>query len=234
MQILAFQHELFEGLGAMAPWFAARGVTVQMAQQFLPEPVVLPEPACLDLLIVLGGPMSVHDTAQYSWLLAEKAYIRACLDLGKPVLGICLGAQLIAEQLGAVVQKNTQPEIGWWPIDWTPAARQIWPDAVPASTVFHWHGDTFGLPVGAELLAKSAACAHQGFVLGQNVVGLQCHLEMTAATVEDLIEHGSDELIDAPFVASAQTMRAEPAASYRINQTLMAQLLAFLTRPGLF
>ncbi|MHB9022197.1 MAG: type 1 glutamine amidotransferase [Halothiobacillus sp.] len=230
MNVLAFQHESFEGLGAMAPWFEAQGATVRMIRQFEPESTPLPDPATLDLIIVLGGPMGVHDTAQYPWLAAEKAYIRASFEAKIPMLGICLGAQLIAEQLGAVVGKNPQPEIGWWPMEWTSAARTIWPEAVPASTVFHWHGDTFSLPAGSELLASSKACAHQGFLFEDRVVGLQFHLEMTAATVNDLIAHGSDDLIEAPFIANAQTMRAEPLKSFQTNQALMAQLLGYLTQ----
>ncbi|MBN2856260.1 MAG: amidotransferase [Halothiobacillaceae bacterium] len=228
MKVLAFQHESFEGLGAMAPWFAARNIAVQMVPQFLPSAAALPAPDALDFLIVLGGPMGVHDTEQHPWLIAEKAYIGQCLALNKPVLGICLGAQLIAEQLGAVVQKNHQPEIGWWLIDWLPAAQRIWPEAMGSQTVFHWHGDTFGLPAEAQLLAKSAACGHQGFVYQSKVVGLQFHLEMTEHTVNDLIEHGADELIEAPFVAGAAEIQAEPPQSYQKNQHLMAQLLSYL------
>lgn len=228
MQVLAFQHESFEGLGAMAPWFAARKIDVRMVPQFLPPQASLPAPERVDFLIVLGGPMGVHDTAQYPWLIEEKAYIRQYLNLGKPALGICLGAQLIAEQLGAGVQKNPELEIGWWPITWQPAAHRIWPQAVGSETVFHWHGDTFALPKQAELLATSIACGHQGFVYQSNVVGLQFHLEMTEATVNDLIEHGEDELIEAPFVAQAARIQAEPPASYLKNQQLMAQLLSYL------
>ncbi len=228
MQVLAFQHASFEGLGAMAPWFAARNISVQMVPQYAPLSTALPNPESLDFMIVLGGPMGVHDTAQYPWLIEEKAYLRQYLNLGKPALGICLGAQLIAEQLGAVVQKNPQPEIGWWPIEWMPAARRIWPKAVGSETVFHWHGDTFALPKQAELLAKSAACGHQGFIYQSKVVGLQFHLEMTLSTVNDLIEHGEDELNEAPFVAQAARIQAEPTASYQQNQQLMAQLLNYL------
>ncbi|WP_407276575.1 glutamine amidotransferase-related protein [Halothiobacillus sp. DCM-1] len=231
MNVVVFQHEAFEGLGALAPWLRARQAVITTVEQFEPQPVTPPPVATVDLLIVLGGPMSVHDTAQLPWLVTEKAYIREALAAGVPTLGICLGAQLMAEQAGAVVQKNPQPEIGWWPVQWRPEAQAIWPDEPAQTRVFHWHGETFGLPPGAALLGQSDACAHQGFVLpGGRAVGLQFHLEMTAETVDCLIEHSLDELVDAPFVASAETMRTEPAESYARNQQMMAQLLRFLTR----
>lgn len=232
MNVVVFQHESFEGLGALAPWLAQRSAVITTVEQFSAEPIPPPPVRTVDLLIVLGGPMSVHDTAQLPWLATEKAYIRAALAAGVPMLGICLGGQLIAEQSGASVVKNPQPEIGWWPLRWQAAAQRIWPQAAEETRVFHWHGETFSLPDGAEALGSSAACVNQGFILpGGRAVGLQFHLEMTAATVSDLIDHSPGELIDAPFVATAETLRAEPAESYAHNQQLMAQLLAFLTRP---
>lgn len=230
MQVLVFQHEPFEGLGAMAPWLVERGANVRMVLQFEPHQDPLPDPSSLDLVVVLGGPMSVHDTARYPWLASEKRYVRQVLDAGRPLLGICLGAQLIAEQLGAEISKNQQTEIGWWPIHWTDDAHTIWPEAKSPTRVYHWHGETFDLPRGAHRLATSAACANQGFLYGDRVIGLQFHLEMTLATVEDLIIHGRGELVTAPFIADEKTQLHEPASSYLQNQECMAELLGFLTR----
>lgn len=231
MNVVVFQHVSFEGLGALAPWLAQREAVITTVTQFVAEAIVPPPVTTVDLLIVLGGPMSVHDTAEHPWLLAEKTYLRQALAAGVPTLGICLGAQLIAEQSGARVLKNPQPEIGWWPVRWAEATRIFWPDEPDETRVFHWHGETFSLPAGAERLGASAACENQGFILpGGRAVGLQFHLEMTKDTVADLIEHSPGELIEAPFVASAQTIQAEPSLSYVHNQHLMAQLLDFLTR----
>lgn len=230
MQVLVFQHAPFEGLGALAPWFEAEDADVRMVPQFEPHDTTLPDPATLDLVIVLGGPMSVHDTDRYAWLASEKQYVQRVLEAGRPMLGICLGAQIIAEQLGATVRRNPYTEIGWWPIHWTDDAGIIWPEASSPTRVYHWHGETFDLPEGALRLATSAACANQGFLYGKRVVGVQFHLEMTAGTVEDLIIQGNDELIDAPFVADATTQFAEPASSYLQNQALMVQLMAYLLR----
>ncbi len=233
MQVVVFQHESFEGLGALAPWLAERSAVIVTVEQFSSSPVAPPPVSAVDLLIVLGGPMSVHDEARFPWLIQEKAYVHAALSAGVPTLGICLGAQLMAEQSGATVQKNPQPEIGWWAVVWSDGARRLWPTAPAQTRVFHWHGETFSLPPAAESLGESAACANQGFILpGGRAVGLQFHLEMTAETVDCLIENSPGELVDAPFVASAQTMRAEPPASYANNQRMMAELLSFLTRPA--
>lgn len=231
MQVLVFQHESFEGLGALAPWLESRSADVRVIPQFEPHDATLPEPDSLDLVIVLGGPMSVHDTHLHPWLAPEKQYLRRVLDAGCPMLGICLGAQLIAEQLGAAVRRNPHVEIGWWPVHWSENARVIWPDAKSPRRVYHWHGETFDLPDGAIRLASSAACVNQGFLHGERVVGLQFHLEMTAGTVEDLVMHGGDELVEAPFVAKAVTQLDEPASSYLQNQALMVQLLDYLVRP---
>lgn len=233
MRVLAFQHEAFEGLGALAPWFEENGADVRTVPQFEPHDGSLPDPSDIDLIIVLGGPMSVHDTVRYPWLVGEKRYIRAALDKRRPMLGICLGAQLIAEQLGADVTNNQHSEIGWWPIHWTDAAHTIWPRAKSPTRVYHWHGETFDLPKGAQRLATSAACANQGFLFGACVVGLQFHLEMTLTTIEDLIIHGRDELVVAPFIANEKNQLSEPAGSYLQNQELLAELLKFLTRDEL-
>ncbi len=114
MHVLVFQHVPFEGLGAMAPWLDEQKAQVQVIRQYEPEPGLLPALSAVDLIIVLGGPMSVHDADHYPWLEAEKAYIQTALRAKTPILGLCLGAQLIAEQLGGSVRKNLLPEIGWW------------------------------------------------------------------------------------------------------------------------
>lgn len=240
MHVLVFQHVPFEGLGAMAPWLDARKAQVQVIRQYEPESGLFPLLSGVDLIIVLGGPMSVHDAAQYPWLDAEKAYIRSALRAKTPILGLCLGAQLIAEQLGGTVQKNHLPEIGWWPVHWHAAAQHIWPECQPAigakleaieaagTRVFHWHGETFDLPAEAQLLAHSDACAHQGFLYRDHVVGLQFHLEMTPETVDHLLADGEDELIESPFVSQAAEMKSEPVDTYVHNQQLMGELLQYL------
>lgn len=240
MHVLVFQHVPFEDLGAMAPWLDARKAQVQVIRQYEPESGLLPALSAIDLIIVLGGPMSVHDTDQYPWLEAEKAYIQSALRAKTPILGLCLGAQLIAEQLGGTVRKNLLPEIGWWPVHWHAAAQHIWPEcqcadrpeleAIEAAgtRVFHWHGETFDLPAEAQLLAHSAACVNQGFLYRDHVVGLQFHLEMTPETVDHLLVDGAEELVDSPFVSTAEKMKSEPVDTYALNQRLIGELLQYL------
>jgi len=227
MKVNVFQHVPFEGLGSIAAWLDARGATTSWTR-FYDHPQ-LPDLADVDFIIVLGGPMSVNDETDLPWLVDEKRFIAAAISAGKPVLGICLGAQLIASALGARVYPGKQKEIGWFNIESTsfsPALFQF-PKAV---TVFHWHGETFDLPPGAVRLARSIACDNQAFQLGKNVIGLQFHLETTPASADAIITHCRDELVAGGLVQSEAAMRlVSPAPYERINQ-LMAALLEHLTR----
>ena len=160
MRVHVFQHVPFEGPGSVAQWAHARGAALTVTP--LLEPHSLPELGAVDVLVVLGGPMSVHDEACLPWLRDEKHFIGDAIASGTPVLGICLGAQLIAAALGARVYAGAKREIGWFPVYGLDHAEQAFrfPDVVNA---FHWHGETFDLPTGATLLARSEACACQAF-----------------------------------------------------------------------
>jgi GMP synthase (glutamine-hydrolysing) len=175
-----------------------------------------------DMLVVMGGPMGVKDTADYPWLVAEKRLIEEAIAAGKAVTGICLGAQLIAEVLGAPVYRNAHREIGWFPVTLAPGADD---DPLmrgfPATfDAFHWHGDTFAIPPGARLLAGNEACAHQIFAYGDRAVGLQCHLESTVESVEALIENCADEIVPGPFVQNAAVMREGVGRIGRMRELL--------------
>jgi GMP synthase-like glutamine amidotransferase len=200
MHIHYLQHVAFEGLGCIADWIDVKGHTVSATKFYEGEP--LPGPQDLDMLIVMGGPMGVYDETAYPWLAAEKAFIRAVMVAGKPVLGICLGSQLIAAALGARVYRNGQKEIGWFPI-------QLHEELAPAdAVVFHWHGDTFDLPENATLLGSTGITPNQAFRVGEKVFGLQFHFEITPAAMEGMIQHCGDELVSADFVQSAAEIRA--------------------------
>jgi GMP synthase-like glutamine amidotransferase len=160
----------------------------------------------------MGGPMSVHDDAAHSWLAPEKSRIRDWIEARKPALGVCLGAQLIAHTLGAPVTRNPEREIGWFPIRLHPASQRVsLSERLPTDLdVFHWHGDTFGVPDDAIPLASSAACANQAFVYRDRVIGLQFHLEMDEATARALVEHSGHAASREPYVQSAEEMLARP------------------------
>lgn len=178
MRVLAFRHVPFEGLGLIAPALRSRGIAFDYADLYR-DSADLPDLDSYDGLIFLGGPMSANDALTY--LSREMHAIEGAIRAGKPVLGVCLGAQLIAKTLGAPVYRNTAPEIGWFDIDLTPAADSdpVFTGLNAVETVFHWHDDTFDLPAGAQLLAHSALTERQAFSYRNAVYGLQFHLEVT-------------------------------------------------------
>jgi GMP synthase (glutamine-hydrolysing) len=184
VKVLAFRHVPFEGIGRIAPVLEDRGIACDYADLYQ-EGARTPEIANYDGLIFLGGPMSALDPLPY--LDRERALIADAVQRGHPLLGICLGSQLIARCLGADVHRNPEKEIGWFDLEFTESAAH---DALFAGipgpeTVFHWHSDTWELPPGATRLARSRACANQAFRAGKNIYGLQFHLEITPAMISD-------------------------------------------------
>ncbi len=160
------------------------------------------------MLVVMGGPMGANDDARYRWMKGEKLFIELAIQKEKKVLGVCLGAQLIAHILGAKVYVNPQKEIGWFPIELNPPNVRHNPLNVlhQRTTVFHWHGDTFDLPKGAVHLARSRACENQAFAMGNNVIGLQFHLEMGMPHIESLLRYASTDITAGDFVMDPQEM----------------------------
>jgi GMP synthase-like glutamine amidotransferase len=227
MHAQIFQHVPFEGSGSIGPWLEMRGAAVGVTAFF--EPHALPNAEEIDCLVVMGGPMSVNDEQMYPWLVHEKRVIGEMIARGKPVLGVCLGAQMIANVLGAKVYPNQQKEIGWFPIRSTasehPGPVFRFPDQC---LVFHWHGETFDLPRRAVRLAASAACENQAFQYGANVIGLQFHLETTALTARELVAHCRAELVPAPYVQSEVQILAAPAERYATINDMMSRVLEYL------
>jgi GMP synthase-like glutamine amidotransferase len=225
MRLHAFQHVAFEDLGSIQSWCQKKGIETHTTRFFQNEP--LPPLADVTHLVVLGGPMGVGDRAHLPWLEAEMQFIRRVIEAGGAVLGICLGAQLLAAALGARVYRNPEPEIGWFPVHRVSQAHADEATAfLPANLeVFHWHGDTFDLPVGTQRLAYSAACRNQGFYRGRRLIGLQFHLETTRSGVEALLTHCGNELVEGrPYIQSAATIGAV-TDRFEPNQTVMRALL---------
>ncbi len=226
MHVHVLQHVPFEGLGSIEAWLSQRGARVTYTRFF--EPARLPPLTDIDFVIILGGPMSVNDEQQLPWLRAEKHFVAQAIASDKAVLGICLGAQLIAGALGARVYPGPEKEIGWFPVLAEPAVSGAF-DFPESTEVFHWHGETFDLPSGALHLASSAACRNQAFQIGARVIGLQFHLETTPQSAEALISHCADELLPSQrYIQSALALRAVPAASYAAINVLMTNILAYL------
>jgi GMP synthase-like glutamine amidotransferase len=225
-RVQVLQHIAFEDPGAITPWLLERGHRISTTYLYRGD--LPPSTSDVDWLIIMGGPMGVHDEAELPWLGAEKAFIRACIDSGKTVLGICLGAQLIADVMGADVRRNAEAEIGWFPVSAVgshPLAKLF----TDSPTVFHWHGDTFAIPDGAEHLCRSAACENQAFLLGENVLGLQFHLETTREGVAALCADCNDQPGQGSWTQSADSMKEKPE-HFPAAQALLWQVLDYLER----
>ncbi len=206
MNIHFLQHVPFEDLGALEQWVAQPGNRVTSTRLY--EDIKLPFVELFDVLIILGGPMSVHDEDIHHWLLAEKELIRKALEKGKKIVGICLGAQLIAEVLGASVSLNPVSEIGWFDVELSDEAlaQPAFQGFNTTLTPFHWHSETFTLPAQAIAIGESAACAHQGFLWKDQVLALQFHLEITSEGITALLNHCREDLKEGPFIQAADSM----------------------------
>lgn len=224
-----------EGLGHAADWLAAHGHTLTFTKLFEPNPV-FPALADFDGLLILGGAMSVHDEENLPWMRAEKSFIREALRAGKITLAICLGAQLVAEALGAEVRPNHAPEIGFWTVRFSEKSLEHpllrgWPEK---AAVLHWHVDTFTVPPGAMRVGMSAATATQGFVWGDGVIGLQFHPEMTVPMVEQLMAfEGHEHAEEQEFVQTAAQIRARLKSVWKgrkLLETLLENLVAVYHR----
>ena len=235
MRMHYFQHVSFEGLGSIETWAKDMAYEVTSTRFFASD--TPPDLDDIDWLVIMGGPMSVDEDIKYPWLVKEKNYIEQAIVKEKVVLGICLGAQLIADVIGAKIYPNKHKEIGWFPIDKTDDSdstrlADFLPDKID---VFHWHGDTFNTPPGATNLAKSRACENQGFIYDDHVVGLQFHLETTLESAKALIGHCGEEIVEGPYIQSSSEIFADEQRFEKINRTMEDLLdhLAYLSGKSL-
>ena len=222
MKLHYLQHVPFEGLGSIASWAKTRRAQISRTRLFADE--ALPPAEEIDLLVVMGGPMGVYDECDHPWLVREKEFLKQAMDTDTHVLGICLGAQLIADVLGANVYPNNHKEIGWFPIEGVQTHEKIGLLLAQAGKVFHWHGDTYDLPTGATHLAKSHACENQAFSVGDQILALQFHLETTPNAARALIDNCGDEIVDAPYIQPACEILTDQREFERINR-LMSECL---------
>jgi GMP synthase (glutamine-hydrolysing) len=193
---LAVRHVAFEDLGLLGPLIAARGYDVRYHDAGI-EPFDANTLAALDLVIVLGGPIGVYERDAYPFIAAEIAAIAARLDAGKPMLGICLGAQMMAAALGARVAPGPVKEIGWAPLTLTPAGQASVLAPLGAEPVLHWHGDNCELPAKCERLAATPNCPVQAFARTPSQLALQFHLETEPARFESWLVGHAVELAKA-------------------------------------
>ncbi len=236
LRIHHLQHVSFEGLGSINEWITANGVLHTATHMYNNE--TLPEIDDFDALIIMGGPMSVNDEDTIAWLKPEKELIKKAIENNKPVLGICLGAQLIAHALNAKVYPNKEKEIGYFPVrsvfDITSenGRRYLFARLLNEAVVLHWHGETFDLPANAIHLVQSEACLYQTFLYKENVLGLQFHIEMNAASVKDIISNCSHELVSADHIQSAVEITAGILQHTEQNKRILFEILDNMFKVG--
>jgi GMP synthase-like glutamine amidotransferase len=225
MKIHYIKHAPFEGLGSMEGYFLSKGDLLTCTKLYKNN-YIFPSIEDIDWLIIIGGPMGVYDTSDYPWLIQEKTFIKSMIDSGKIVIGVCLGAQLIADVLGAKVYKNKYREIGWFPLTRSKEATtsklgNIFPETI---NTFHWHGDTFDLPKNAILLASSEACKNQAFSIDGRIFGFQFHFEATPDFVKQLIVNCANELDGSKYVQSREKILSNHNHFDKINLVMKAIL----------
>jgi GMP synthase-like glutamine amidotransferase len=219
MRLHYLQHVPFEDLGFVEDWAKSRGHQITGTMLF--DGQKLPAVDQFDWLIIMGGPMNIYEEKKYPWLSWEKKFIHEAIVSDKIVLGICLGAQLMAESLGARVLKNEFKEVGWHPVKLTAEGKRsnIFKVLPGEFLAFHWHGDAFGIPEGAIRTAESVGCANQAFQIGK-AVGLQFHLESTMDSIEDLIENCIDGLAGGKYVQRPEELLADVHMLPEINRLM--------------
>ncbi|MBN2591464.1 MAG: type 1 glutamine amidotransferase [Sedimentisphaerales bacterium] len=207
MRVHYLQHVPFEDSANIGNWAKANEHSLTKTEIYKGQPY--PDISDIDMLAIMGGPMNIFQYRDYPWLKNEKVFIEKAIEKGIKVIGICLGAQLIADVLGARVTQNPYVEIGWHEVTLTKAgtSSNILQDFTKTFTAFHWHGDTFEIPKEAIHLAFSEACTNQAFQYKENVIGLQFHLEYSQESIEKMLDNCSDELIDAPYVQNKEHIR---------------------------
>ncbi|RMD81839.1 MAG: amidotransferase [Lentisphaerae bacterium] len=238
MRVFCLQHVPFEGPGTIRDIFLEAGFEFNLCPLYQGQD--LPHWRDVEFLVVMGGPMSVHDEHRYPWLKLEKRLIGDCLSQNIPVLGICLGAQLIADVCGAKVEAMGFREIGWYPV--FPVEEDIQrhlngEQLIPRKglTTLHWHGEMFEIPDDGVRFACSECCPNQAFWLPSNAMGLQFHLEMRPEDVARILEGAGEELREAgPWIASVDSIRAGAERYLRQNTRIMRRLIRFMLKKSIF
>lgn len=199
MRIHALINYPFAGLGMIKTWAEKKGHTITTTSVY--DGDRFSDIKDFDMMVILGGPMGAYEEEDYPWLREEKQVIENAIKSDKFVLGICLGAQMIASVLGARVYPHTHKEIGWWRITFHEHVKDIslFRDLPKEVIAYEFHGDTFDLPDGSVSLGESEGCRNQGFLYGDRVLGLQFHPEMTEGTLQYIAENQSHEIVEDKF-----------------------------------
>ncbi|MCE5249835.1 type 1 glutamine amidotransferase [bacterium] len=230
MKIHYIQHVPFEGPALVESWARDRGHSIKGTLLYRGD--ALPDLGSFDLLVILGGPMNIYEDSVYSWLTGEKRFLEKAVAGGKTALGICLGAQLLADVLGGKVYKNSEPEIGWFPVSLTEHGEQspVFGGLPKRFTAFHWHGDTFTEPPGGRITVETDCCAHQAFEYKGRVFGLQFHLESTHESIRLLIENSDDYTRKGRYIQKPEEMLSQITYTCETERSLDVFLDAVIRR----
>jgi len=222
MKISVLQHAEYEGPGEIAGWAQERGHTVAVTHLYRGD--ALPQWDSFDLLVVMGGEMNIYQYRDWPWLKPEREMIEAALATGKRVVGICLGAQLIADALGARVIQNPEFELGWLPVAFTPEARDVFPHLPETATILHWHGDAFELPEGAVRFAETPGCPEQGFLMAGKCLALQFHLEADPHLAAQMVQ-SQEVWPSGPYVQTRLEVLVQAAIHHQATRKILHGLL---------
>lgn len=235
LRVHYFQHIAGEGFGSCYAHLKSLGAEITATEFFaLPTDYsldieALPSIDDVDLLIIMGGTMSVNDEANFPWLKVEKRWIRRYLARSKPAIGLCLGGQMIASALGAMVQRNPQQELGWttvYPCEYLPETCF---KLSGETRVMQWHSETFSIPKGAIRLAGNPVCQNQLYQIGTNVLGFQFHPEITPTALNIFIEHEQQESVfKGAYVQSLDSVRRSKKMDFLAGQQMLNRAINYV------
>ena len=235
MNIHCLQHSSVNTLGTVGEYAETRKVSLESTRFY--ETASSPALNSFDLLIIMGGAIGIYDYEKNPWLKTEKEFIKETVTAGKPVLGICLGAQLLADVLGAKVFENGHREMGWFSVKACPEGKEKEQEksefltGLPETfSAFHWHSQTFDIPEGAIRLFESEGCKNQAFIYGDRVLALQFHPEVNEERIESLIERFGTEIAEGPFIRQKEKMLGQTESLFESKKFLYSVLDKFESR----
>lgn len=237
LKVHYFQHIAGEGFGSCYEYLKQKNAKITATEFFaLPSEQALdiealPEISDVDLLIIMGGTMSVNDEANYPWLKIEKRWLRRYLASGKPAIGLCLGGQLIANALGAAVSRNKHQELGWSTIRKIKTVPQGYFELPEQLKVLQWHSETFEIPKGAVHLAENEVCRNQMYQIGENVLGFQFHPEITPEVLELFLENTAElSIFSGQYVQGINTLLKSPNVDFFQGNQILNQAIDYVLR----